>query len=171
VDPQNLGRPENCGIEGWDRKTTGIQPAHVAGVTFGTELQAIDTPRRKIKLDLRALTQYVSEGRYYNELSGALRKLLYTGDYLQFGGQFGLTLQLSDVLSVRGSGMMLYNTDHALTDEKIGKDVDGNGAVDISANPGELNPNFDYRTDFVSRRFYASESKDFRLDVTATLSF
>lgn len=171
VDPQNLGRPENCGIDGWDRKTTGIQPSHVGGIAFGTEVQAIDTPRRKIKLDVRALTQYVSEGRYYNELSGALRKLLYTGDYLQFGGQFGLTLQLSDVLSVRGSGMMLYNTDHALTDEKIGKDLDGNGSVDISDNPSELNPNFDYRTDFVSRRFYATESKDFRLDVTATLSF
>lgn len=171
VDPQNLGRPENCGIDGWDRKTTGIQPSHVGGIAFGTEVQAIDTPRRKIKLDVRALTQYVSEGRYYNELSGALRKMLYTADYLQFGGQFGLTLQLSDVLSVRGSGMMLYNTDHALTDEKIGKDLDGNGSVDISSNPSELNPNFDYRTDFVSRRFYATESKDFRLDVTATLSF
>jgi hypothetical protein len=171
VDPQNLGHPQNCGAPGWDRKETGIQAPHVAGVMFGSEFQVLDTPTRKFKLDLRALSNYVSEGRYYNEMSGPLRKLLSTGDYVQIGGQFALTAQLSDFLSVRGSGMYLYNTDHVLTDEKIGKDVDGNGSVDITKNPAELNPNFDYRTDFVSRRFLATESKDFRLDVTATLRF
>jgi hypothetical protein len=122
-------------------------------------------------MDLRAISNYVSEGRYYNELSGALRKLLATGDYVQIGGQLALTAQLSDILSVRGSGMFLYNTDHVLTDEKIGKDVDGTGSVDITNNPAELNPNFDYRTDFVSRRFHATESKDFRLELSATLRF
>jgi hypothetical protein len=171
VEPQNLGRPENCGLEGWDRKTTGIQAPHVAGVTFGSEFQVLEQPKRKFKMDLRAITQFVSEGRYYNELSGALRKLLYTGDYLQVGGQLAVTAQLSDVLSVRGAGTYLYNTDHALTDEKIGKDLNGNGAVDITDNPAELNPNFDFRTDFVSRRFHASESKDIRLEVAATLRF
>ncbi|QRK06151.1 hypothetical protein JQX13_39475 [Archangium violaceum] len=171
VEPQNLGHPDNCGTPGWDRKTTGILPAHVAGVTFGSEFQVYDQPRRKFKMDLRAITNYVSEGRYYNELSGALRKLLYTGDYVQIGGQLALTAQLSDVVSVRGSGMLLYNTDHVLTDEKIGKDINANGSVDITDEPAELNPNFDYRTDFVSRRFYASESKDFRVDITATFRF
>ncbi|PTL80803.1 hypothetical protein [Vitiosangium sp. GDMCC 1.1324] len=170
VDPQNLGYPQNCGQGVWDRKTTGIQPAHVAGVTFGSEFQVLNQPRRKLKLDLRAISNYVSEGRYYNEMSGALRKLLYTGDYLQVGGRLALTVQLSDVISIRGSGMMLYNTDHVLTDEKIGKDTDNNGTVDLN-NPAERNPNFDYRTDFVSRRFYAAESKDFRVDATATFSF
>ncbi|AKJ03430.1 hypothetical protein ATI61_115105 [Archangium gephyra] len=171
VDPQNLGHPQNCGAPGWERKETGIQAPHVAGVMFGSEFQVLDTPTRKFKLDLRAMSNYVSEGRYYNELSGPLRKLLATGDYIQIGGQFALTAQLSDFLSVRGSGMYLYNTDHVLTDEKIGRDVDGNGSVDITMNPSELNPNFDYRTDFVSRRFLATESKDFRLDVSATLRF
>ncbi|MFE8599184.1 hypothetical protein [Archangium violaceum] len=171
VDPQNLGRPQNCGLEGWNRKETGIQAPHTAGVMFGSEFQVLDQPTRKFKLDLRAISNYVSKGRYYNEMSGALRKLLATGDYMQVGGQFALTAQISDFLSVRGSGMFLYNTDHVLTDEKIGKDLDGNGSVDITTKPEELNPNFDYRTDFVSRRFLATESKDFRLDVTATLRF
>ncbi|WNG57489.1 hypothetical protein F0U59_24015 [Archangium gephyra] len=171
VDPQNLGRPQNCGLEGWNRKETGIQAPHIAGVIFGSEFQVLDQPTRKFKLDLRAISNYVSKGRYYNEMSGALRKLLATGDYMQIGGQFALTAQISDFLSVRGSGMFLYNTDHVLTDEKIGKDLDGSGTVDITGNTAELNPNFDYRTDFVSRRFHATESKDFRLDVTATLRF
>lgn len=169
--PQNLGRPENCGLEGWNRKETGIQAPHVAGVMFGSEFQVLEQPTRKFKMDLRAISNYVSEGRYYNEMSGALRKLLATGDYIQIGGQLAVTAQLSDILSVRGSGMYLYNTDHLLTDEKIGKDLDGNGAIDITTNPRELNPNFDYRTDFVSRRFLATESKDWRLDVSATLRF
>ncbi|MFY0522444.1 hypothetical protein ACN28I_04245 [Archangium gephyra] len=171
VEPQNLGHPQNCGADGWNRRETGIQAPHVAGVMFGSEFQVLEQPTRKFKMDLRAISNYVSEGRYYNEMSGALRKLLATGDYLQIGGQFALTAQLSDFLSVRGSGMYLYNTDHALTDEKIGKDLDGNGTVDITGNPEELNPNFDYRTDFVSRRFHATESKDWRLDVSATLRF
>ncbi|OJT17683.1 hypothetical protein BO221_44800 [Archangium sp. Cb G35] len=171
VEPQNLGHPQNCGTADWNRKETGIQAPHIAGVMFGSEFQVLDQPTRKFKLDLRAISNYVSKGRYYNEMSGALRKLLATGDYMQVGGQFALTAQISDFLSVRGSGMFLYNTDHVLTDEKIGKDLDGNGSVDITGNPAELNPNFDYRTDFVSRRFLATESKDFRLDVTATLRF
>jgi hypothetical protein len=104
-------------------------------------------------------------------MSGALRKLLYTGDYLQMGGQVALTARLSDMLSVRGSGTYLYNTDHALTDEKIGKDLDGNGSVDLTDNPAEINPNFDFRTDFVSRRFHASESRDIRIELSGTLSF
>jgi hypothetical protein len=171
VDPQNLGRPQNCNTETWDRKTTGIQAPHTGGVAFGSEFHVYNQPNRKVWLDLRAIGNYVSEGRYYNELSGALRKLLYTGDYMQMGGQLALKAQVNDVLTLRGSAMYLYNTDHVLTDENIGKDLDGNGSVDLTDNPAELNPNFDFRTDFVSRRFYATESKDFRLEVSATFSF
>jgi len=138
---------------------------------FGSEFQFYDKPMLKFALDLRVIGNYVSEGRYYNELSGALRKLLYTGDYAQVGGQFVLKAQITPVMTLRGSGMFLYNTDHALTDERIGKDMDGNGSVDLTGNPAEINPNFDFRTDFVSRRFYASESKDFRLEAGITFSF
>jgi hypothetical protein len=169
--PENLGEWRNCGLPGWDRKATGIQAPHTAGVTFGSEFLVHDKPNRKFALDLRAIGNYVSEGRYYNELSGALRKLLYTGDYMQMGGQVAVTMQLSDLLSVRGSGSWLYNTDHVLTDENIGKDLDGSGAVDPTNSPEELNPNFDFRTDFVSRRFHASESRDLHLEVSATLRF
>ncbi|WP_257450645.1 hypothetical protein [Archangium lipolyticum] len=171
LDPQNLGRPQNCGIDEWDRKTTGIQAPHTGGLTFGSEFHVYNQPNRKVWLDLRAITNYVSEGRYYNELSGALRKLLYTGDYMQVGGQLALKAHVNDVLTLRGSAMLLYNTDHVLTDEQIGKDIDKSGTVDITTNPAEINPNFDYRTDFVSRRFYATESKDFRLELSATFSF
>ncbi|MGZ3460803.1 MAG: hypothetical protein ACXU86_20130, partial [Archangium sp.] len=47
VDPQNLGRPENCGIDGWDRHETGIHAPQVGGVVFGSEFQVVDQPNRK----------------------------------------------------------------------------------------------------------------------------
>ncbi len=47
VDPQNLGTPQNCGIDGWDRKETGIQAPHTGGVMFGSEIQVYNQPTRK----------------------------------------------------------------------------------------------------------------------------
>jgi hypothetical protein len=168
-----LGTPGNCGIEGWDRKETGIKVPKVGGLAFGSEFTAYspDGKDQKLLVDARALANFVSAGRYYNELSGVMRKLLATSDYVQFGGQVGVTARATDTFSLRASGLFLYNTDHALTDEKIGKDLNGNGAVDLDDNPAEINPNFDFRTDFVSRRFYVSESRTFRLDLQATFSF
>jgi hypothetical protein len=43
--------------------------------------------------------------------------------------------------------------------------------VDLTDNPAEINPNFDFRTDFVSRRFHAAESQDIRIELSGTLSF
>jgi hypothetical protein len=171
VEPQNLGRPQNCGLDGWDRRTTGIQVPHTGGVMFGSEFTVYNQPTRTVALDVRAIGNYVSEGRYYNELSGVMRKLLQTGDYAQLGGRFGLTARLSDSLTVRGMAMLLQNTDHVLTDEKIGKDMDGNGTVDLTDNPREINPNFDFRTDYVSRRFHATESRVFNFELSATFRF
>ena len=136
------------------------------GVVFGSEFQLTEQPKRKFKLDVRTLANYVSAGRTYNEMSGLLGRLLTTGDYLQFGGQLGLTAEINQVLSVRGTAMFLYNTDHALTDEKPGRDTDGDGEDDITGNP-----NYDPRTDGPSQRFYASQSKDLRFNVTATFKF
>jgi hypothetical protein len=176
ADAPGLGFPENCSTAGWDRKTTGIQAPHTAGVVFGSEFMAFEAKGKKqniasLALDLRAMANYIGPGRYYNEMSGPMRKLLATSDYAQLGGQFSLTAELAEAFFVRASGMFLYNTDHALTDEKIGLDRDGNGSISLEPGSNELNPNFDFRTDFVSRRFYATESKTFRLDLSATFSF
>ncbi|ATB33394.1 hypothetical protein [Melittangium boletus] len=169
-----LGAPENCYENGWDRAETGIQAPHVLGVVVGSEFQVIDNPRRNIRLDVRAMSNFVGAGRYYNEMSGALGKMLYTTEYLQVGGQVGLTARVNDIISIRGSAMFLYNTDHALTAEAPGQDTNEDGKADfedIAGNPSNRNPSFDYRTDLASRRFFASESRDLRFDVTATFAF
>jgi hypothetical protein len=171
-DPNYMSVPGNCGIGPWPRAVTGIRPPHLAGVAVGSEFNAYDQPstQQKFALDVRLLGNYVSQGRYYNELSDALAKLLYTEDHLQLGGQFGLVAYAADFFRLTTSASLLYNTEHTLTAEQIGQDVDGDGMVSL-ARTEELNPNFDYRVDMVSRRLRASESHIFRLDVGLSFNF
>jgi hypothetical protein len=170
-----LGRPDNCFAPNtpWNRKETGIQAPHMAGFVTGSEFLAFDdkTKKQQLALDVRALGNYVGRGRYYNELSSVMGKLLATQDYFQVGGLLGVTASAGNAFKLRASGTFLYNTDHTLTDEVIGKDLDDNNGVDIETNPSEINPNFDFRTDLVSRRFRATEGKMIRLDVMATFMF
>jgi hypothetical protein len=172
-DPPTLGTPGNCFTGPWTRKETGIQAPHVGGFLFGTEFTAFTDKNKgqRFSLDLRVMGTYVSEGRYYNELSAALRKLLATQDYFQVGGHVGAVASAGEAFTLRASGQFLYNTDHTLTNEQVGMDVNNNGVVDVQERPDELNPNFDFRTDLVSRRFRATESKTFRLELSAAFAF
>jgi hypothetical protein len=175
-NPEDLGRPENCFTGPWTRKETGIQAPQTGGFLFGTEFTAFrdQNKTQKFVLDLRIIGNYVGDGRYYNELSAGLGKLLASQDFFQVGGQVGAVASAGEAFTLRASGMFLYNTDHTVTAESIGQDLDGNGGVDVNG-PGdsspEMNPNFDFRTDLVSRRFRATESKVFRLELSASFAF
>jgi hypothetical protein len=174
--PDSLGRPENCGTGPWNRKETGIKAPQVGGFLFGSEFTAFSDKNKdqKFALDIRAIGNYVSAGRYYNELSAGLGKLLSSQDFFQVGGQLGATASAGEAFTLRASGTFLYNTDHTLTNESIGKDLDGNGGVDINTvgEPSpEVNPNYDFRTDLPTRRFRASEATTFRLELSATFAF
>lgn len=172
-DPRRMARPENCGSDVWSREESGISPPHRAGIVVGTELIAFDQPEsfQKFAIDVRAIANYVSEGRYYNPLSGVLNKLLWTGDYAQVGGHVGIVANAAEYFNIRASGSLLYNTDHFLTDEEIGKDVDGNGRIQLDENPEEISPTFDYRVDTVSRRFRATEDYVFQVNLAAEFNF
>jgi hypothetical protein len=170
---QNMGRPDNCGTDVWSRADTGDRPPHVGGIIFGSEFNAYDQPsmHQKVAIDLRGIATYVSEGRYYNEMSDLFQKLLYTQEYLEVGGMFGFTAHAAEYVHLRASATWLYRTEYTLTDESIGKDANGNGTVDITNSPIEINPNYDWRSDMTSRRFRASETSIFRIDVTGTINF
>lgn len=173
ADPPNLGAPGNCGTGPWTRKETGIMAPEQAGMLFGVELVPFEKPAKsqRFALDLRTIGNYVGKGRYYNELSAALRKLLTSEDYFQVGGMLGVTANAAESFTIRASGTFLYNTDHTLTAEDPGQDLDGSGQVDTAAGSPELNPNFDWRYDAVSRRFRAVESTSFRFDLSASFNF
>ena len=79
-------------------------------------------------------------------------------------------------MQLSAGGSLTYNTEHTLTDESIGKDLPDsfgrtNGTVDVTANPRELNPSFDWRTDLVGHRLRATENWNFGLFINATASF
>ncbi len=179
-DPTVLSYPQNCSTDAgaqWTRAETGLQLPHKVGMVFGSEFLVYDMPEKtqRIALDVRGVTDYVGKGRYYNELSGVLRKMLYTGDYLKFGGQLAINALASDYVSVKASATLLYHTDHYLTDEARGVDLNDDQVVDIipdgSGNAPEVNPNFDFRFDETSRRFRASQINEFKIDITATFAF
>ncbi|EPX56291.1 hypothetical protein D187_007633 [Cystobacter fuscus DSM 2262] len=163
-----MGAPENCGEPGWSRGETGIQAPHVVGVTMGSEFQVGGRSARMLKLDARVVTNFVSAGRYYNELSGVLGKLLSSSEYLQLGGQLGATFQLNEYISFRGTASFLYNTDHALTAEPEGRDANDDGRADSA---DDRNPNFEPTWDQPGGRFYAVGSRDLRFNATINFTF
>lgn len=168
----NMAIPDNCGQSPWTRAETGIKPAHRGGMIFGTEFVVFDAPKthQKASLDLRAILNYESEGRYYNELTDVMGKLMYTGDHAEMGGAFGINAWAAEFIGISVNGMLTYTTEHNLADEQIGKDLSGNGTVDLG-NSQELNPNFDYRLDMVSRRMRAAEQFNFTLNGKLTIAF
>ncbi len=168
-----LGRPENCGVKGWDRGTTGTHAPHTGGFLVGTEVAAFERPARhqKVAFDLRAFLTYVSEGRTNNELSDLFGKMLQSSDYAQVGGQFGFVGQAAEFISIKGNASLAYNTEHFLTNERVGQDFSGNGLVDLTQNPDEQNPLYDARIDAVGRRFRIAEQFVFKFEITASFNF
>jgi len=170
---EGLGRAKNCIEPGWLNVGTGLKPAHVGTVAFGTELTVFQRPDRfqRVVFDLRALFAYVSDSRSFNEISDLLGKLLWTSDYGSVGGQVGFIGQAADFVTLKANVSLLYNSEHSLTSETIGRDLDANGTVDVTASPQEINPNYDYRVDRAGRRFRTQEQFVFRLQVTASFNF
>ena len=167
------GSPENCGKPGWERSETGVKPVHTGGSIFGIEITAFEREDRhqRVAFDFRGFVNYFSEGRYYNEMSDLFGKLLYTSDYGQVGGQFGFVGQAAEFVILKTNVSFAYNSEHFLTNEAIGKDLDKTDFVEVTTNPAERNPNFDARIDRVGRRFRIEQQFIFRLQISATFNF
>lgn len=167
----NQGAPENCNQGAWSLTETGIRPAHTGGFVFGAELvpfERVDA-HQKIAFDFRGWLTYVSEGRYYNELSDLNGKLNYTSDYAQLGAHLGLVAHAAEFFRLTAYASLAYNTEHFLTNEGVG--LDGSGKPGIIDQPVERNPNYDWRMDRTSRRFRIEETTVFRILVQGTFSF
>lgn len=179
ASPDRMGYPENCGYSppngkvGWSRAETGIKPVHTGGSIFGVEITAFEREDRhqRVAFDFRGFVNYVSEGRYYNEMSDLFGKLLYTSDYGQAGAQFGFVGQAAEFVIFRASVSFAYNSERFLTNESIGKSFDDNDTVDVTTNPREINPNYDFRVDHVGRRFRIEQQFVFVPQISATFNF
>jgi len=183
-NPSTLAFPENCPGGGdanstWSRQDTGEDPPYYGTLVMGVELYAYDEPSKNQSLvvDLRGTGQFVSQGRYYNEMSDQLGKLLETEQYFHMGGTLGINARAAQYVELRLAASYFHDTDHFLTNENVGNDLNGNGRVDLPATPstpdntGELNPNYDFRWDGVGRRFRISQVNDFYFSATGVLTF
>jgi len=153
----------------------GFQPPHVGGVSFGAELLPyVDLERFvRVAFQLSFTADYVSEGRYFNELSDALQKTLYTQEFLRMTGTFGVRVQASRYAKFHLLGSFGTETAHLLTGESIGKDLDGTGLVELTTDRvnEEQNPNYDFRYDQPGRRFRVEETTLFSIYLTGEVNF
>ncbi len=164
----------NCASWGADAEA---QLPFVAGMIFGTEVIPYEDVRegQKVSLDFRFFAELTSKQRFYNELSDATGKILQTGEYMELGGLVGLNLRASKYVLLKAQASLSTRTAHNLTGESLGKngstpvlDSSGNGRT---ADPTQMNPNFDWRYDAPGRRFQISEVSVFELSVGGVLQF
>ena len=158
-------------------KDAEAQLPWIAGLTFGSELVPYESEAegQKVSIDLRVFADYTSSARFYNELTDASGRLHKTDEYLTVGGFFGLYLRASRYVSLHATASLSTKTSHLLTGESLGRkgswpalDPSGNG---LTANPADMNPNFDWRYDAPGRRFRLSEVALFELTFGGLLQF
>lgn len=179
MDADDPGVQNTCTVGTYWNKTGdnhgGYQPSHVGGFDFGAEFLPYVDPANFIRtaIQLSLGGTYVSEGRNFSELSDAMGRLTYTEQYMQLFGTLGLRIQASRYAKFHVLGTFAHNTEHLLTAESIGKDMNGTGLVELTPNDvnEERNPNYDFRFDQPGRRFRIEETTVFTLFVNGELNF
>lgn len=108
-------------------------PSHVGKLNLGVEVVPLEDLKnnRKIAVDLGLRTAYYSEGRNYSELTDALGRLTYTEQYFYVGGVIAIYAQVAEFLRLKAGVGLGYNTEHFLTNEDVGKDLNGDGQVTL----------------------------------------
>ena len=120
---------------------------------------------QKFALDFSYFAHYFSEGRDYSELSDPLGEITQTEQFLRTGFGAGLHLNLFKYVSAHANVNAQYDTEHVLTSEPIGQDIDnpgddGFGLVNLE-DAAERNPFYNPSIDAPGRRFSVADS--FRL--------
>ena len=151
---------QNCANAAW-KGETGYKPAYTGAFTFGTELVVVDdkAAQQKVAFDLHTEITWFSPSRGYSQVSDALGKLTYEEEHVQALTTLGFYGRIARWLHVRVSGTLGVDTPHFLTAENIGKDLNGDGQVQISAGAAtkslEQSPSYDFRLDQPGRRLRA----------------
>jgi hypothetical protein len=173
----NWSAPANCASSRWKDEAAAKLPV-VAGLLFGTELVPYEDVRegQKVALDLRLAADWTSSARWYNPLTFATGKLLWTEEHVTASARAALLLQASPYFTVIGSASITTQTPHFLTGEPLGEERGGVPAGPLTGAPGDppnpnLNPNFDWRYDAPGRRFRATEVSVFTFGASALIQF
>lgn len=135
----------------WTGKT-GLDPAHVGGISFGADFHPISNKDAlSIDLSLQFVGDFISKGRVYSELSDELHKLTYIDEYFNVGGRLVVDVRFNKWVHWASFVSVTTNTPHILTSESVGQDLNNDAKVTLES--AEVNPNYDFRTDQPGRQF------------------
>jgi hypothetical protein len=138
----------------------GARPPWVAGAAFGAEVVTGEDKAdgTRVALDFRLSADYFSSARWYNELTDASGKLLYTEDYFKLQAFFGFYWRASKYMQLQATARLGTETPHFITGEQklVG---------------GTVNPNYDARYDAAGRRYRLTEVSDFAIALNGLLQF
>jgi hypothetical protein len=104
------------------------------------------------------MARYYSEGRDYSEISDLFREQTYTDQFVRVGGEAGLAFSAFHVVSLDLRGILNYDTEHFLSIEKFGSDLDDNNREVNLDKPEERNPFYNPAIDTVGRRLRIEQS-------------
>ncbi len=155
----------NCGLPQW-KDAAAADPPWMTGMTFGTEFVTLENAAegQRMVIDLRLDAEYVSKGRWYNELTDATGKLLQTEGHMQLGGLISFLFRASRYVAVQGEAGYAWETPHLLTGEPL-------GVTDATNSSAGQNPNYDWRWDAPGRRFRITSAGVFTLQLSGILNF
>jgi hypothetical protein len=141
----------------------GADPPYTVGASFGTEVVTYENKADDIRvgLDFRLSADYVSSGRWYDELTDATGKLLHSQDHFNVDAYFGFYWRASKYMQFQATARLGTQTAHWITGEPTGSYVGGKAS----------NPNYDYRYDAAGSRYRLTEASDFGLALTGLLQF
>ena len=138
----------------------GHQPRQFGGFVAGVEIVPYEDKKLKqrFSLELAGSATYFSEGRDYSEVADLFKEMTYTDQFVRVGGRAGLHFKTFDVFFFNIQGLLNYDTEHFLTIEDFGKDLDdANDEIDLD-NPAERNPYYNPAIDTVGRRLRIEQS-------------
>ena len=165
----------NCAAE-W-KGLTGYKPPIEGILTFGSELVVRRSPQREDRLafDVRGEARYHGPGRDYTQVTDALGKLTYAGEYATFTGAAGFTAEVGGWLRGKVYGFAGFDTPHFLTAEDVGDEKDAVPGIQLSGGSGrpapDQNPNYDFRLDQVGKRLHAEAAFLWGLSASLTIVF
>lgn len=139
---------------------TGHQPRQHGGFIAGLEIVPFEDKKldQRFALELSGSARYFSEGRDYSEVSDLFREMTYTDQFVRVGANAGINFRAFKLFFIDIQGQFAYDTEHFLTIEDFGNDLDdANDEVDLT-NPAERNPFYNPAIDTVGRRLRVEQS-------------
>jgi hypothetical protein len=178
-DPQQMttAGAQNCADPTW-KDGAGARLPWMAGAVVGIEVVPYENPAKaqKVTLDLHGWMDYTSDARFYNALTDATGKLMFTEEHYTAGAQLGLFLRASRYVKLDATASYSKVSDHLLSGESLGRSgvlVGSGGPPDLTGQTpnADLNPNYDWRWDAAGRRFRLTDAGVFAVSFAFALTF